>query len=217
MATDNYLPIDEILTHFDSLDSLRLENIDTSDDDGEINLVKPSLYYSIDDFPFYTKNHGSLNTLSLNAQSINSKSDSLVTFLEIARQQHVYFHAICLQETWLWDQSHPSLFQINGYRCFSQGKRCSPHSGLITYINSQLYASVIHIKNNSAVWEGLLVLVKDIDNEKEITKGNIYRTPYSNNNETNINTLVSELNPIIGKISESNRELIVAGDFNINL
>ena len=41
MATDNYLPIDEILTHFDSLDSLRLENIDTSDDDGEINLVSP--------------------------------------------------------------------------------------------------------------------------------------------------------------------------------
>ena len=108
-------------------------------------------------------------------------------------------------------------FKSTGIVCFSQGKRCSPHSGLITYINSQLYASVIHIKNNSAVWEGLLVLVKDIDNEKEITKGNIYRTPYSNNNETNINTLVSELNPIIGKISESNRELIVAGDFNINL
>ena len=106
MATDNYLPFDAILTHFDKIDSLRLENIiDTSDDDGEINLVKPSLYYSIDDLPSYTKNHGSLNILSLNAQSINSKFDSLVTFLEIARQQNVYFHAVCLQETWLSDQS----------------------------------------------------------------------------------------------------------------
>ena len=218
MATDNCLPFDEILTHFDNLDSLRLENIiDTSDDDGEINLIKPSLYYSIDNLPFHTKNHDRLNILSLNAQSINSKFDSLVTFLEIARKQNVYFHAICLQETWLSDQSDLSLFQIDGYRCFSQGKRCSPHGGLITYINSQLNASVIDIENDSAVWEGLFVLVKDINNEKEIAIGNIYRPPYDNNNETNINTFVSELNPIIGNISESNRELIVAGDFNINL
>ena len=87
MATDNYLPFHEILTHFDNLDSLRLENIiDTSEDDSEINLIKPSLYYSIDDLPFYTKNHDSLNILSLHAQSINSKFDSLVTFLEIARK-----------------------------------------------------------------------------------------------------------------------------------
>ena len=135
------------VTHFDNLDSLRLENIiDTSDDDGEINLIKPSLYYSIDNLPFHTKNHDRLNILSLNAQSINSKFDSLVTFLEIARKQNVYFHAICLKETWLSDQSDLSLFQIDGYRCFSQGKRCSPHGGLITYINSQLNASVIDIE-----------------------------------------------------------------------
>ena len=63
----------------------------------------------------------------------------------------------------------------------------------------------------------IFVLVKDIDNDNEITVGNIYRPPYDNNNGTNANTFVSESNPIIGNISESNRELIVACDFNIIL
>ena len=58
------------------------------------------------------------------------------------------------------------------------------------YINCQFNASVIDIENISAVWEGLFVLVKDIENEKEIVIGNIYRPPYDNNNETNINTFV---------------------------
>ena len=172
------LPFDEIPIHFDNLDSLRLENIiDTSDDGHEINVVTPSLYNSIDDLPFYTKSQCSLNIISLNAQSINSKLDSLVTFLEIARQQNVYFNAICLQETWLSDQSDLALFQIDEYRCFSQGKRCSPHGGLITYINSQRQkkkktsqrnASVIDIENDSAVMKGLFVLVKDIYNDKKL-------------------------------------------------
>ena len=136
IATNNYLPVDEILTHFGNLDSLRLENIiDTSDDDGEIHLIKPSLYYSIDDLPFYTRGHGSLDILSINAQSIDSKFDTVVAFLWITRQQNVYFLAICLrlQETWLSDQSGISLFQIDGYRCSSQGNHCSPHGGLIIY------------------------------------------------------------------------------------
>ena len=213
-----FLPFDEILIHFDNLDSLRLENIiDTSDEDHEINVVNPSLYYSIDDLPFHSKSQGSLNILSLNAQSIKSKLDSLVTFLEIVRQQTVYFQAICLQETWLSDQSDLSLFQIDDYRCFSRGKRCSPHGGLITYIKSQRNASDFDSENDSTLWEGLYVLVKDIDNDNEITVGNIYRPPYDNNNETNANAFESESNPIIGNISESNRELIVARDFNIIL
>ena len=58
------------------------------------------------------------------------------------------------------------------------------------YINCQFNASVIDIENVSAVWEGLFVLVKDIENEKEIVIGNIYRPLYDNNNETNINTFV---------------------------
>ena len=58
------------------------------------------------------------------------------------------------------------------------------------YINCQFNASVIDIENVSAVWEGLFILVKDIENEKPIVIGNIYRPPYDNNNETNINTFV---------------------------
>ena len=67
------------------------------------------------------------------------------------------------------------------------------------------------------IWEGLFVSVKDDYSEKEFVIGNIYRPPYNNNNEDNVNTFISELNPIIGKLNDNNRNILIAGDFNINL
>ena len=117
--------------------------------------------------------NGRLNILSLNAQSINSKFDSLLTFLEIAKQQNVILHAICSHESWLSDTSDLFLLQIDGFRFFSQGKHCSSHGGLIPYVNSELNASVLNVTNNSEIWEGLFVLVKEIEQEKDIVLGNI--------------------------------------------
>ena len=88
---------------------------------------------------------------------------------------------------------------------------------LVTYIESSLSCSKINIENRSSIWEGLFVSVKDNYSEKEFVIGNIYRPPYNNNNEDNINTFISELNPIIGKLNDNNRNMIIAGDFNINL
>ena len=61
-----------------------------------------------------------INVLSLNAQSINSKFDSILVLLECAKAQNIYFHVICIQETWLNDNSDLSLFNIDGYNCYFQ-------------------------------------------------------------------------------------------------
>ena len=79
---DNILAADEILKQFGNFENLRLENIlDSNDDDDVPNLIYPSPYDTIDALPSHLMNDGHLNILSLNAQSINSKFDSILALL----------------------------------------------------------------------------------------------------------------------------------------
>ena len=174
--TENHFDVDEILNQFVDIDTLALENIIDPNDgtDDEMSLMKPSQYYTIDNLPVNMSNSSKFNVISLNAQSINAKFDILLTFLEVARQQNITLHVICIQETWVDEKSDLSLYQIEGYTCISQGKRCSSHGGLITYVDSKFNTSVMDIKINSPIWEGLFVAIQDIETEKEIVVGNIY-------------------------------------------
>ena len=160
---------------------------------------------------------GNFNVISLNAQSRNAKFDSLLILLETARQQNITIHVMCIQESCLDENCDLSLYLIEGYTCISKGKRCSSHGGLMTYVNSQYNTSVIDVKNDSPIWESLFGTVKDMDIGKEFVVGNIYRPPNDNNNEQNVTIFVTELEPIIAALNDGNHELLIAGDFNINL
>ena len=179
--------------------------------------MRPSHYFAIEELPIHLHTVGNFNILSLNTESINAKFDAFVAFLEIAKQQNVHFHAICLQETWLSKKSDLSLLQLNGFTCFSQGKQCSSHGGLITYIDTNINASVINMEITSPIWEGLFVKIQGMENTKDIIIGNIYRPPYDNNCKENINSFTSELDPILSSFDTSTNDLIVTVDFNINL
>ena len=88
-------------------DHLKLDNIigPPDPDEEEIHIMRPSHYLAIEELSIHLQTVGNFNILSLNTQSINAKFDALVAFLEIAKQQNVHFHAICLQETWLSENS----------------------------------------------------------------------------------------------------------------
>ena len=143
---DNALTCEDILGNYGNPDHLKLDNIlDPPDpDEEEIHIMHPSHYFAIEKLPIHLQTVGNFNILSLNTQSINAKFDAFVALLEIAKQQNIPFHAICLQETWLSENSDLSLLQLNGFTCFSQGKQCSSHGGLITYIDTNINASVIN-------------------------------------------------------------------------
>ena len=191
------LEADEILKEYGDINNLRLDHIlDPDEMEDEINCINPSPYYDTGKLPIFLKNEGRFNVLSLNSQSINAKFDGLLLLLEVAKKQNISFHAICIQESWLADESDLSLFQIAGYQCISQGKKCSQHGGLITYIDENYLATVINVDNTSQIWESQFILVKDIECDNEIVIGNIYRPPYGNNGKENISTFISELDPI---------------------
>ena len=56
-----------------------------------------------------------------------------------------------------------------------------------------------------------------MENTKDIIIGNIYRPPYDNNCKENINSFTTELDSILSSFDTSTNDLIVTGDFNINL
>ena len=75
--------------------------------------------------------HKSLTILSLNAQSLNAKFDEINIFITtITRTSNIT--VLCVQETWLSDESNTSVYNIPGYSLLSKGKHSSNHGGLIT-------------------------------------------------------------------------------------
>ena len=196
---DNPSTCEEILGNHGNPDQLKLDKIlDPPDPDEEkIHIMHPSHYFAKEKLPIYLQTVGNFNILSLNTQSINAKLDAFVAFLEIAKRQNVHSHAICLQETWLSENSDLSLLQLNDVTCFSLGKQCSSRGGMITYIDTNINASVINVEITSPIWEGLFVKIQGMENTEGIIIGNIYRPPYDNNRKENINSFASELDPIL--------------------
>ena len=171
------------------------------------NLIHPSPYYTIDALPPAFDERRPPQYFKPKCTKHQLKIWQHTSTSRYSKKSNVNFHIICIQESWLKEGSDMSLFQIDGYQCISQGTQCGAHGGLVTYIESSLNCSKINIENRSSIWEGLFVFVKDDYSEKEFVIGNIYRPPYNNNNDDNVNTFRSELNPIIGKLNDNNRNI----------
>ena len=131
---------DEIyLRHFGGVreNSLSYHIGSTDDESYEIKTIDHSSYIdheSLMDSLKLKKNNFSI--FSVNIQSLNSKFDKLLAMLHDIRNHNYEFSLICLQETWLSDESDLSQFQIDNYTCISQGKLCSEHGGLMIYLHN---------------------------------------------------------------------------------
>ena len=153
--------------------------------------------------------------LSLNCQSINAKIDQINIKLQQLKSNGHEFSAICLQETWLSEDSDISLLKIDGYSIIPQGKICSAHGGLAIYLSSKYKFKSINMYENSEIWEGQFIEVTEIAKNKSIIIGNIYRPPPNTN--AVCQTFINEFIPILEHLQRDNRKVIIAGDFNIDL
>ena len=69
----------------------------------------------------------------------------------------------------------------------------------------------------SKIWEAQFIDVQGGNLAKCITIGNVYKPPKDNNNNTNIETFLEEIAPILQKYANKKADSIIVGDFNINL
>ena len=121
-----------------------------------------------------------------------------------------------MQETWLSSESDTSLFELHGYNFVSVGKFCSAHSGLGIYISDDYNFKVMNMHEQSMLWDGMFVEISGQSlNDKKIMLGNIYRPP--RNIIDDYNTFFSELVPILTQLNKSKTEVVIAGDFNLDL
>ena len=126
-------------------------------------------------------------------------------------------HTICIQESWIHDDSKIPLVALEGYQCFSIKATTSSHGGLITYVDDKYDVQVKKTVDDSNIWEGLFLELNHSSFQNKIIIGNVYKPPRDNNSARNINAFKSEIEPIIQEIGTSNNEALVCGDYNINL
>ena len=177
-----------VLEHFggvnaNSLCQLLNNNDDNDHQDDEPNSMQISSYYDDDSLNnLFKDKENSFSIPSLNCQSINAKFDQLNIKVQQLKSNGYEFSAICLQETWLSSDSDTSLFKIDGYKLTSQGKMCSSHGGLAIYINEKFNFSTIDLNINSQIWEGQFIEIENIESNKSLILGNVYRPPNNTNN-----------------------------------
>ena len=215
----------DILKEYGGVNKNMLENILSAYEhhDTELQTLKHSPYYSVDNLPKYLciKN-GNFTILSINVDGLLSKIDELSALIELLQQQNIMFDVICIQESHL-DNSYKhdtACIQLNGYDCKPQGKTCGQKGGLVTYIKSNYESEYYTIPDDNSIsdiWEGLYVEVKDPDSYFRIMICNIYKPPRNNNDNRNIERFTKELIPKLQKIDSLGCEVAVPGDFNINL
>ena len=106
---------------------------------------------------------------------------------------------------------------IEGYNCYYVKPTASSHGGLITYVDNLFEVTVIKKIDFSTVWEGLFLELKHGSLKNKFVIGNIYKPPRDNNNANNIYNFTTEIEQILQELSTANTEVLICGDYNINL
>ena len=216
MSTD-----DVILTNFGGIVNNSLLNIlcdDRNEDnnDDEPNLILHSSYVDGQSFRTNTKEYRKcFSILSTNIATINAKFNELELFVNDLFDIGFYFSAICIQESWLGSDDDLSLFQLKDYHCISQGKSCSSKGGLIIYLHIHFDYKVIPANENSQEWECQLVEIRGKSLRKKVILGNIYRPPRYTVEK--YNHFTDQIRQTLLSLERNRSEVVLAGDFNINL
>ena len=119
------------------------EIINEGQDEDEVNIIRHSPYYVPSNLPSDLANKdNSFSVLSLNAQSLFAKFNGLQAILDLYSSQRIRFPVICIQETWITDESKLPIVSLEGYECFYVKPTSSSHGGLITYVDNEFDVSV---------------------------------------------------------------------------
>ena len=211
---------DLFLSPFGGIDKLSLPKIlnidDRRDDDNEIEVINQSPYFDDEHLiKCQQNNHNSFLIFSLNCQSLNAKFDEIKIQIETFRNGGCEISAFCLQETWLGEDYDTSLLQIEGYTLISQGKICSSHAGRAIYLNNKYKYKTVEVFEKSNIWESQFLEITYQTMTKTIILGNVYRPPKDINE--NYQTFIDEFANKLVYLNNNRNEVIIAGDYNIDL
>ena len=84
------------------------------------------------------------------------------------------------------------------------------------YLNTKYdYKFKPDVYKTSDIWEGQFVEIRCSQSDRTFILRNLYRPPIDLNH--NYQTFIDELTPVLNQLNTKNKEVVIAGDFNINL
>ena len=176
--------------------------------------IPESLYHSIEQFNnFQMINKNKFRIMSINCQSLNSKYNELKFILDHCMDIGAPVHVLVLQETHIKDKT-TACFGIDGYNFISQPAIINQSGGLAIYLHEDFSYEHVLGEVSSNIFESQFIKIK-INKIHSITIGNIYRRP--EDNYGNYLTFNEEISVILDKLSSGHGDVMLAGDFNINL
>ena len=154
--------------------------------------------------------------MSLNCQSINAKFNELQIIVENLKNNPV--SVICLQESWLKENSDYSLYNLSNYKLINKCRtKCSDHGGLMIYVHERFdVSSPINILESVNGWEYVCIKIsQSIPFPQKIIIANIYRPPCEIL-ET-FTTFLREFDLFLNRLSRMKHSTYICADFNIDL
>ncbi len=198
---------------------INIKQTDTDDDEHhhQPEIIVNSPYYDTDDLiTTFNAGKNKFSIFSTNIQTIKAKFDELKIFIEHIGTLGIEFSAICTQESTISEGDDLSQLQLKGYNLIPQSKSCSAEGGLIIYLDEIIKYDYKSKLNKYRSWEGQVIQLKKGENlNKPTNTVHIYRPP--NDLLDSYNKFIKELSPVLSTLQNINNEVIVAGDFNINL
>ena len=180
----------------------------------QIPSVKNSPYMNNEEFiSFCGKHQNNFSILSLNIQSLHAKFNECGVLVETLRNNGCKMSIICLQETWLTENSSLTGLQIEGYELFFQPARCNSDAGLAFYLHTEHTFDFLELHTDSTFSESPFIKITGKKLNKFVIVGNIYRPPRNQNH--NYQSFISDITPILSALNTRNNE--VASDHNIDL
>ena len=125
------------------------------------------------------------------------------------KSKNIIFDAICVNECWL--ESFGEDLNLMGYSSFHLPCKVSMKGGLVTYINENYRTKELDLYEDSTSWEGQFFEISGNELTSKLLLSNIYIPPRSTNE---FQTFVSDFFPIVDKLTEKYKNIIIAGDTN---
>ena len=108
-----------------------------------------------------------------------------------------------------------SQLQLTDYNYTIQGTRCSSRTELLIYVHQKYNFTILTNPHQHDKLKCQLVKITGGDLKKYIIILNTYRSP--NDLQAHYRQFIDEFTTLLTSLDKSNSEIIITGDFNINL
>ena len=171
-------------------------------------------YFNIDDAKTFVNNNISSDSFSVLHINIRSMQKNFEKFQEFFKTLKFNFSAVCLSETWCdsIDSTKNSNYRLHGYKSFHQTRDGRKGGGLCIFLRNTLsYKIRSDLNMNSDAIECLCLEISTKTSKNLILSLN-YRPP---NGDSTL--FEKHMKSILSKNEATKKEVILIGDFNMNL